>query len=228
MSTNAVTCSLHSIQWWCWLLSFRFLNHLNYEWSQTRKLAVCKLPKVLCFLCHLFFYYFPLKNTAKLDDFELLKTLGTGSFGRVMLVKIKASQNYFAMKILDKQKVWNIFCICDLQRSQCCGDRHSLLCTCKNVNVAYFFNFSCYAWMNHFISLPFCELFWNCGQPTIDDSYISVFLIFRWNCIECCHVTARMPTRQALCLKSFLIHNKTLKIELNQYCRFSSCLGFKF
>ncbi|CAJ0577475.1 unnamed protein product, partial [Mesorhabditis spiculigera] len=44
-------------------------------------------------------------NTATLDDFDRIKTLGTGSFGRVMLVKHKASSNYYAMKILDKQKV---------------------------------------------------------------------------------------------------------------------------
>ncbi|KAF4528521.1 hypothetical protein B566_EDAN015601 [Ephemera danica] len=44
-------------------------------------------------------------NTAALDDFERSKTLGTGSFGRVMLVQHKASKEYFAMKILDKQKV---------------------------------------------------------------------------------------------------------------------------
>lgn len=59
------------------------------------------------------------QNTACLDDFDRIKTLGTGSFGRVMLVKHKQvlseslkyinltiqNANYFAMKILDKQKV---------------------------------------------------------------------------------------------------------------------------
>ncbi|KRZ67050.1 cAMP-dependent protein kinase catalytic subunit, partial [Trichinella papuae] len=44
-------------------------------------------------------------QTACLDDFDRLKTLGTGSFGRVMLVRHKQTQQYFAMKILDKQKV---------------------------------------------------------------------------------------------------------------------------
>ncbi|VDN04265.1 unnamed protein product [Thelazia callipaeda] len=44
-------------------------------------------------------------NTAQLDDFDRIKTLGTGSFGRVMLVKHKQSGLYYAMKILDKQKV---------------------------------------------------------------------------------------------------------------------------
>uniref|UniRef100_T1JBD4 cAMP-dependent protein kinase n=1 Tax=Strigamia maritima TaxID=126957 RepID=T1JBD4_STRMM len=47
----------------------------------------------------------PDKNTAALDDFDRIKTLGTGSFGRVMLVQRKASKDYYAMKILDKQKV---------------------------------------------------------------------------------------------------------------------------
>ncbi|XP_059490478.1 cAMP-dependent protein kinase catalytic subunit 1 [Neocloeon triangulifer] len=44
-------------------------------------------------------------NTAALDDFDRIKTLGTGSFGRVMLVQHRASKEFYAMKILDKQKV---------------------------------------------------------------------------------------------------------------------------
>lgn len=47
----------------------------------------------------------PHKNTACLEDFDRLKTLGTGSFGRVMLAQHKDKKLYFAMKILDKQKV---------------------------------------------------------------------------------------------------------------------------
>eukprot|EP00918_Siedleckia_nematoides_P082438 GHVU01180654.1.p1 GENE.GHVU01180654.1~~GHVU01180654.1.p1 ORF type:complete len:351 (+),score=56.69 GHVU01180654.1:117-1169(+) len=47
----------------------------------------------------------PSHNTASLDDFDRIKTLGTGSFGRVMLVQHKSSKEYYAMKILDKQKV---------------------------------------------------------------------------------------------------------------------------
>merc|ERR1712076_181637 len=47
----------------------------------------------------------PKHNTASLDDFERLKTLGTGSFGRVMLVQHKEKKTHYAMKILDKQKV---------------------------------------------------------------------------------------------------------------------------
>lgn len=48
---------------------------------------------------------FVFQNTAGLDDFDRIKTLGTGSFGRVMLVQHKANKEYYAMKILDKQKV---------------------------------------------------------------------------------------------------------------------------
>lgn len=47
----------------------------------------------------------PSKNTASLDDYERIKTLGTGSFGRVMLVQQKLNKEFYAMKILDKQKV---------------------------------------------------------------------------------------------------------------------------
>ncbi|XP_021951768.1 cAMP-dependent protein kinase catalytic subunit 1 isoform X5 [Folsomia candida] len=47
----------------------------------------------------------PQPCTATLDDFDRLKTLGTGSFGRVMLVQHKSTKEYYAMKILDKQKV---------------------------------------------------------------------------------------------------------------------------
>ncbi|CAF1197931.1 unnamed protein product [Rotaria sordida] len=47
----------------------------------------------------------PTQNTAKPEDFERIRTLGTGSFGRVMLVKHLTNGNFYAMKILDKQKV---------------------------------------------------------------------------------------------------------------------------
>jgi len=45
------------------------------------------------------------QSSTVLADFDRLKTLGTGSFGRVMLVQHKKSQSFHAMKILDKQKV---------------------------------------------------------------------------------------------------------------------------
>ncbi len=46
-----------------------------------------------------------MQNPIKLDDFDRVKTLGTGSFGRVMLSLQKDTKEYYAMKILDKQKV---------------------------------------------------------------------------------------------------------------------------
>ncbi|KAF7261268.1 hypothetical protein EG68_01182 [Paragonimus skrjabini miyazakii] len=47
----------------------------------------------------------PTQNNASLNQFDRIKTLGTGSFGRVMLVKHKTNRKYYAMKILEKQKV---------------------------------------------------------------------------------------------------------------------------
>ena len=47
------------------------------------------------------------KNTAKLSDFELVRTLGSGTFGRVMLVRhmVAEQRPYYAMKIMAKRKV---------------------------------------------------------------------------------------------------------------------------
>eukprot|EP00041_Stephanoeca_diplocostata_P013677 m.241797 g.241797 ORF g.241797 m.241797 type:complete len:354 (-) comp19425_c0_seq1:360-1421(-) len=47
----------------------------------------------------------PTSNTRKLDDYEPCRTLGTGSFGRVMLVKDCSNGRYCALKILEKAKV---------------------------------------------------------------------------------------------------------------------------
>lgn len=68
---------------------------------------------VKCNLCCLGTYsnnlrLFPQCSTC-LEDFDRIKTLGTGSFGRVMLVKHTDREQYFAMKILDKQKVGGSF-----------------------------------------------------------------------------------------------------------------------
>jgi len=41
----------------------------------------------------------------QLTDFVILRTLGTGSFGRVRLVQYKATGQYYAMKILKKSEV---------------------------------------------------------------------------------------------------------------------------
>jgi len=39
------------------------------------------------------------------DNFEALKLLGTGSFGRVLLVRFKSNNTLYAMKILDKKQL---------------------------------------------------------------------------------------------------------------------------
>eukprot|EP00042_Codosiga_hollandica_P023274 m.91011 g.91011 ORF g.91011 m.91011 type:complete len:382 (+) comp51116_c0_seq1:70-1215(+) len=40
-----------------------------------------------------------------LDQYELLKTLGAGAFGKVLLVKDRRSEKRFALKVLEKRKV---------------------------------------------------------------------------------------------------------------------------
>ncbi|KAJ3415698.1 protein kinase A catalytic subunit [Chytridiales sp. JEL 0842] len=41
----------------------------------------------------------------RLSDFQLLKTLGTGTFGRVYLARFRTSEQYYAMKMLKKSEV---------------------------------------------------------------------------------------------------------------------------
>ena len=48
-------------------------------------------------------YAQPSKQTAKLDDFTLQRTVGTGSFGRVMIVQ--HSTQALALKIMEKQTI---------------------------------------------------------------------------------------------------------------------------
>lgn len=45
------------------------------------------------------------QNIARLVDFECFQTLGTGTFGRVLLVQHRVSKEYMALKILEKLKV---------------------------------------------------------------------------------------------------------------------------
>lgn len=46
-----------------------------------------------------------MEDNAKLEDFERFRTVGTGAFGRVILVKYKPTSSYYAMKVLDKAKL---------------------------------------------------------------------------------------------------------------------------
>jgi protein kinase A len=45
------------------------------------------------------------KGKYTLGDFEILRTLGTGSFGRVHLVQSKHNQRFYAVKVLKKTQV---------------------------------------------------------------------------------------------------------------------------
>ena len=45
------------------------------------------------------------KRSVKLEDFELIKVIGKGSFGKVMLVKKRGNGWFYAMKVLRKQNV---------------------------------------------------------------------------------------------------------------------------
>ncbi|KAK7749213.1 cAMP-dependent protein kinase catalytic subunit [Diatrype stigma] len=45
------------------------------------------------------------KGKYSLGDFETLRTLGTGSFGRVHLVQSKHNQRFYAVKVLKKAQV---------------------------------------------------------------------------------------------------------------------------
>ena len=45
------------------------------------------------------------KKKVSLSDYEMTTTLGTGSFGRVLLCKNKKSGEYFAMKRLKKADI---------------------------------------------------------------------------------------------------------------------------
>jgi protein kinase A len=47
----------------------------------------------------------PSNNAHKLSDYELKKTLGNGSFGRVVLVKHRENGKFYALKILEKLSV---------------------------------------------------------------------------------------------------------------------------
>ena len=45
------------------------------------------------------------KGKYSLGDFDVLRTLGTGSFGRVHLVQSKHNQRFYAVKVLKKHQV---------------------------------------------------------------------------------------------------------------------------
>lgn len=46
-----------------------------------------------------------LPKKVKFDDYEILNTLGTGSFGRVKLARHKQTNKYYALKMLKKSDI---------------------------------------------------------------------------------------------------------------------------
>ena len=46
-----------------------------------------------------------LEHEAKVFDFEILKELGSGSYGKVYLVKHKQTKAEYAIKVIDKKKM---------------------------------------------------------------------------------------------------------------------------
>lgn len=59
-----------------------------------------------------------------MHDFEYLKLLGKGTFGKVILVKEKATGRYYAMKILKKEVIVAKVSVCQ-QAKWKGGEKHS-------------------------------------------------------------------------------------------------------
>ncbi|KAI9352287.1 kinase-like domain-containing protein [Zopfochytrium polystomum] len=67
----------------------------------------------------------PVKARTKFElrDFEIFKTLGTGSFGRVHLVRLKATSKFYAMKVLRKSEVVKLKQVEHTVNEKCILDR---------------------------------------------------------------------------------------------------------
>lgn len=52
-----------------------------------------------------FHFFFLICIFQTMNDFDYLKLLGKGTFGKVILVREKASGKYYAMKILKKEVI---------------------------------------------------------------------------------------------------------------------------
>jgi len=69
----------------------------------------CQLSSRTSFTCQSYNlieeYNMASKRKVNLDDYQMTTTLGTGSFGRVLLSKNKKSGDFFAMKRLKKADI---------------------------------------------------------------------------------------------------------------------------
>lgn len=65
--------------------------HFRQTWRRTRGNAK-KVTKSI------------LTNRINIEDFKLIKGLGSGAYGKVCLVQKVSSKDYFAMKIIDREK----------------------------------------------------------------------------------------------------------------------------
>lgn len=78
-----------------------------------------------------------------MHDFEYLKLLGKGTFGKVILVKEKATGRYYAMKILKKEVIVAKVsgCVANTQILSCCE-----ICTSIHLSI---FPFNRMKWHTH-------------------------------------------------------------------------------
>lgn len=78
-----------------------------YAMNPERQRAFTEYKKILDELKTAFLERWKINKTdnVKLEDFDQFRTVGTGAFGRVILVKYKPTSTYYAMKILEKAKI---------------------------------------------------------------------------------------------------------------------------
>lgn len=69
------------------MINLNSIDIVQYKSNQQKKISVDKYKKI------------------DISEFHMLKVLGRGSFGKVMLVEKKTSRRLYAMKILSKESI---------------------------------------------------------------------------------------------------------------------------